>query len=526
METQNNINGELKADPDIFIGIVSLVGIDKTLVISTLETKFKYFGYDFVHIRLSDLFKKIAKHIGSLCLDNVLPKDRIEKYIEFGNYIRKISNQNDFWAQETIWHIIHTEPETKTRPIVYVIDQLKTEAELDLLESAYGKAFFQISIYSSRNRRVDYLAKEKAKAENKRDGFPYRAEAEALVNRDYKEAFSYGQKVSKIFELADFIVNIDNKEEHPIEQQVGRFVELLFGSNKYSPNRMEYGIYQAHAASLRSLDLSRQVGAAIFRCTGEIATLGCNEVPKAGGGTYWTDEKYDAREWTKGSDSNDVRKKELLNELESILKYKLSDTEKGNLDKIINSRKSQLNDSQFMDALEYGRIVHAEMNAITDASRLGIPLQDATLYCTTFPCHMCSKLIIASGLKKVIFLEPYPKSLTSDMHPDAVKIEGTSREGYEKYPEVTFTHFYGITANRYVEFFHRGKRKAKNSRFVEYKNGKPKPFFAPYERDRTMENRTGVEYRKNLRALPHRPEPVGDFTKSPAIQAIMKNWSE
>jgi deoxycytidylate deaminase len=48
---------------------------------------------------------------------------------------------------------------------------------------------------------------------------------------------------------------------------------------------MEYGLFLAKAAALRTLDLSRQVGAAIFSDKGEIIALGANEVPKAGGGT-------------------------------------------------------------------------------------------------------------------------------------------------------------------------------------------------------------------------------------------------
>ena len=37
--------------------------------------------------------------------------------------------------------------------------------------------------------------------------------------------------------------------------------------------------------------------------------------------------------------------------------------------------------------IEFGKIVHAEMSAITDAARRGLSVKDATLYCTTFPCQ-------------------------------------------------------------------------------------------------------------------------------------------
>jgi hypothetical protein len=46
----------------------------------------------------------------------------------------------------------------------------------------------------------------------------------------------------------------------------------------------KYGLFLAKAAALRTLDLSRQVGAAIFSNQGEIIALGSNEVPRPEGG--------------------------------------------------------------------------------------------------------------------------------------------------------------------------------------------------------------------------------------------------
>jgi deoxycytidylate deaminase len=74
-------------------------------------------------------------------------------------------------------------------------------------------------------------------------------------------------------------------------------------------------MFLAKAAALRTLDLSRQVGAAIFSETGEILALGSNEVPKAGGGTYWSDDNFDDRDFLRGVDSNQLRKRELLTEV-------------------------------------------------------------------------------------------------------------------------------------------------------------------------------------------------------------------
>lgn len=53
------------------------------------------------------------------------------------------------------------------------------------------------------------------------------------------------------------------------------------------------------------------------------------------------------------------------------------------------------------------RGIHAEANAIGFASRNGIPTEGATLYTTLSPCIKCSQLIIASGIKRVIYVNEY-----------------------------------------------------------------------------------------------------------------------
>jgi len=56
------------------------------------------------------------------------------------------------------------------------------------------------------------------------------------------------------------------------------------------------------------------------------------------------------------------------------------------------------------------RTVHAEANVICMAARLGISTEGSTLYCTSSPCYTCAKLLINSGIKKVVYLEEYRDS--------------------------------------------------------------------------------------------------------------------
>ena len=60
------------------------------------------------------------------------------------------------------------------------------------------------------------------------------------------------------------------------------------------------------------------------------------------------------------------------------------------------------------------RTVHAEQNAICQAARLGISLQDSTLYCRMTPCRTCAMLIINCGIKRVVCEFKYHSSSESE----------------------------------------------------------------------------------------------------------------
>jgi len=51
--------------------------------------------------------------------------------------------------------------------------------------------------------------------------------------------------------------------------------------------------------------------------------------------------------------------------------------------------------------------IHAEMNAIIWAAREGISISGATIYVTLEPCSECSKNVIASGIKRIVYEKSY-----------------------------------------------------------------------------------------------------------------------
>jgi len=65
--------------------------------------------------------------------------------------------------------------------------------------------------------------------------------------------------------------------------------------------------------------------------------------------------------------------------------------------------------------------VHAEQNAIVQAARLGIATgrEGVVIYCTHQPCVICAKMIINSGIKKVIYKYGYPDTFSLELFKEA-----------------------------------------------------------------------------------------------------------
>ncbi len=68
---------------------------------------------------------------------------------------------------------------------------------------------------------------------------------------------------------------------------------------------------------------------------------------------------------------------------------------------------------------ELCRGLHAEMNAFLQAAVHGVSTQGATLYCTTYPCSLCAKMIINAGVRRVVEAGDYPDDLSRELLAEA-----------------------------------------------------------------------------------------------------------
>jgi deoxycytidylate deaminase len=269
----------------------------------------------------------------------------------------------------------------------------------------------------------------------------------------------HGQHVSEAFHRADVFVDASDVER--LRSALSRFIELVFGNTLHTPHRSEYAMFHAKAAALRSSELGRQVGACISTDQGDVVSLGTNEVPRGGGGLYWAGDKPDFRQFQLGSDSNDDHKRSLIQDtltrLEAAgwLNQELSGKSGEELATLEGLQRLFAKDSKIANLIEYGRAVHGEMAALVDAARRGVSVAGCIMHVTTFPCHLCARHIVAAGIKAVIYIEPYPKSLTTELYPDSIAVEDEC-SGEDV---VRFIPFVGVSPRQYLRLFEASKRK-------------------------------------------------------------------
>jgi dCMP deaminase len=64
---------------------------------------------------------------------------------------------------------------------------------------------------------------------------------------------------------------------------------------------------------------------------------------------------------------------------------------------------------------ELCRGVHAEQNAVAQAAYFGVSVNGATIYTTTFPCSMCAKILINSGITEIVYDSGYVDELSKEL---------------------------------------------------------------------------------------------------------------
>lgn len=402
-------------DSELVIGLIAPVGTDLEIVRTTLQKHLEVAGYAVFVIRLTeDVIPNVANVADYPSNDFGA---RVEALMDAGDAGRKQSGDNGVLALGATkvigglreWCV---EDKTVERPRrAYIVSSLKHPAEVETLRMIYPEGFYLIAVHQDPDDRLARLVRVKSVPEQK---------AKALMERDKDGHVRFGQRVAAAFHLADFFVRLDGRSgcEIRLTNSLHRIIDLMFGHPYLTPTFDEFAMFMAFAASLRSADLSRQVGAVVTK-NEQILSTGANDCPKFGGGLYWpsvnqesglVEDVPNGRDFMRGQDSNVVARRDIM---DSVIAEARKLTE--DLSKLTRFTEA-VEKGRIRDLTEYGRVVHAEMEAMLSCARIGISTKDATLYGTTYPCHNCAKHIIATGITRVVYIEPYPKSKALEFH--------------------------------------------------------------------------------------------------------------
>jgi deoxycytidylate deaminase len=275
---------------------------------------------------------------------------------------------------------------------------------------------------------------------------------DALLDRDQGEIIAHGQQTRSIFTDADFFIRNDGENRSGLERALHRFLDLLFDVGIHTPTRAEAAMHEADAVAHRSACMSRQVGAAIVDRNGDLVSVGWNDVPKYGGGLYGEDEQWssmgdrDNRCFRFGNRicHNDREKGRIRAEL--VDKLKLAGVLRPD---VTDAAVAEAVSGTGLDAvIEFSRSIHAEMEAILAVARDSRhSLVGATLFSTVYPCHNCARHIVAAGIDRVVYIQPYRKSLAVRLHHDAVSEDG------REHGHTTFVQYEGVSPRHFARLF-------------------------------------------------------------------------
>lgn len=472
----------MSTNDELIFGIIAPLGVDLGGTYETMRSVLESFNYRVVKISVSEFLQ-----MKSTVLVDDVPK-QLDAYIDTmqgaGNRLRHESGRNDALALGAFYEInndrkkFRASGDQSTRT-AYIIRQLKTPAEEKTLRAVYGERFSLVGIFTEPKERERWLAKQIALSKNEGTAWTkYEVDARRLIGLDEsEEKLDHGQKVRDTFPLADLFITWRSPDaeylltaDRSFKAQFDRYVSGLLGKPDVVPTTEEFLMAQARIVAKRSADWSRQVGAVIATRSGSVIAVGRNDDPKVGGGVIASRQPVD---------SAIEFKRKTVEEVFSTLSDWLKPEQfaKGCATLAEEAVAEHLKSTRLMGLGEFGRMVHAEMAAITDAAARGVAVQGQVIFCTTFPCQNCAKHLMASGIRALVHIEPYPKSLVREMYEDEIiqlPMESLASDAFRKQADVDhpdkflLLNFMGVAPRSYDRLFTMPVRKDKQGKKISW----------------------------------------------------------
>jgi deoxycytidylate deaminase len=508
---------ELPPDPvpELVIAFVRPQGTRNDEVSKLLHTRLEDHGYLLKEIKISVMLEQMAALVAGAHPEAGVFKaergyERTLQLMRWGDIFRSTMTPYEM-ARLAVTEIVRVRPRVqanavklKKSGVAYLVHNLMHPTEVSLLRSIYRQRFFLFATHQPEKSRRENLETEYKKF----SGGAAPNEASRIIRIDsgerpaeVEESFPFDfsgssntLNINDTFHRADVFVAHDRYDD-----VLNRWSKQLFSYPFGAPNRDEFGMGLAYSAARLSTALGRSVGAAIIseELDGDLSgvlAVGWNDAAQPGGGLGTEASRVTVQEHLTGEqvDSSDEKRVEAVKELlerlfdprwsevsgnkeeqdaeslteaqETLTKWLSGMREKAkDLPKVTEDMVAAmaslpgLGSSRVFGLIEFGRAVHAEMAAITSAARRGISIDGATMLVTTFPCHECARNIVAAGIRRVVFVEPYGKSMTNDLYSHS--IVNAAVDGSKDGDRVRMEPFIGISPSRFDDLFSSVPRK-------------------------------------------------------------------
>lgn len=329
------------------------------------------------------------------------------------------------------------EVDTGKGPCRIVIDSLRNSMEAQYLKERYS-AFYLIAV-NSKNRQT-YLQRAVAdKTKKDIDAGLIKLMLEKIDRLSIEEVkisdYTAGDMASPDIEnvIADAEIHISNNVEedapkvpsyyefYSMAEQWMKYYSLIMHPGLITPSADERCMVVAYTAKFNSSCISRQVGAVITNQYHSIRTIGWNEVPYGqvpcglrdifnvdnNGEEICHECKYSEFERGMGESVSFYTGKgfneRIKEDYTDINEEHLAGLPKPYCFKTLHNRYEGEKNQVFT------RSLHAEENAILQMAKYGgEPLMNGIIYVTASPCELCSKKLYQIGVRKIVYIDPYP----------------------------------------------------------------------------------------------------------------------
>ena len=222
---------EQPRDAELFIGLVARMGVDTQAFSEKVAEILQEFEYEVVEIKLTDVLKEWDRFSE---LPQAPPESRYDAYIEAGNEVRRLTQNQAAMARFAIAQIVQARAKDEGGPTplkrrAFILNQLKTRQESEFLRGVYGEHYVQISVHADYSHRENVLAKRIAAAHFENPRYEnWKTKAGELLDKDNAQEYEpYGQRVRDVFPMSDVVVSAQDAEV--LGNQLSRFFDALFG---------------------------------------------------------------------------------------------------------------------------------------------------------------------------------------------------------------------------------------------------------------------------------------------------------